>query len=713
MYLHATIFSFVLILAFSVTSHANTVRFARNETAHIVITDNERASKRVLDYLTKYLADTTHRDTSVITRLSDVPADAPAVILACDPSKSPLPINVPTQSGESYAIKTGKSDDRSMVVCVANTDKGIKRAVYNLVLESRQQKDALIIPDLDIEKSPWIPSREWTLCPWEPEFVRGYFYNPQADRRLDIYRYSRKRLGNYVDMFDWFGFSGCQLMETCYTYNILGSVEAAHEWQKLMAECVRSRDLDVTLWAWTACFEGFGWYDPDVTYTPAEGNTAFEDPKVRKAFLKYYSYYSELAPLVDRFIAHFYDPGMLEDQSDVFAYTHLLEDMLKKRNPSIKMGIDCWAATPQFLIDLAENGFEDYLLLPVTFPEAFPGDSREKLHEKAKELGLDLGIWGWYTAEYETDQIASMYVNAQVLKDVYTDMKDGALAIKPVEYWSEMEAHHINNIYSMYVSSQLLWDPTRNPHELLSEITESIWGPKNGPEVYKALRLIEDVRSGPTWETYWWTRPTHRVGTEDAADDLRRAEECMKTLTAMTIDQDFVVKVPLPQPPEVLIDLMLPHIEQIRVYSQFRLDVENIRKMADAGATKNELKNAVEEAWKPIPEFRTWIGTFGTKETREQLKTIVILEKELGIKVEAPELLREAQKLRILDMIRTSQRLRTTRLTVSRNEVNSQYFWPDKIYQARFDELIGEGLLEEVSPGRFSLSDWHYWSASH
>lgn len=91
------------------------------------------------------------------------------------------------------------------------------------------------------------------------------------------------------------------------------------------------------------------------------------------------------------------------------------------------MGIDCWAAAPDYLKLLADNGFKDYLVLPSAIPEAYPGDSREKFHEQAKSQGVKLGIWGWYITEYETDQFASMYVNAQLMRDFYQRMRDGAL----------------------------------------------------------------------------------------------------------------------------------------------------------------------------------------------------------------------------------------------------------------------------------------------
>jgi hypothetical protein len=45
-------------------------------------------------------------------------------------------------------------------------------------------------------------------------------------------------------------------------------------------------------------------------------------------------------------------------------------------------------------------------------------------------------------------------VNAEVLKTVFDHLRKGALTVKPVEYWSEKEAHHLNNMYTMYVASR-------------------------------------------------------------------------------------------------------------------------------------------------------------------------------------------------------------------------------------------------------------------
>ena len=99
-----------------------------------------------------------------------------------------------------------------------------------------------------------------------------------------------------------------------------GSAEAYHDRLRLFTRALRANAQDVTLWVWAAQFDGFGWVDPSVTYAPSAGRSAFDDPAVRATFEKYYDGYAELAPDVDLLITHFYDPGMLKDRADVFAY---------------------------------------------------------------------------------------------------------------------------------------------------------------------------------------------------------------------------------------------------------------------------------------------------------------------------------------------------------------------------------------------------------
>jgi hypothetical protein len=480
--------------------------------------------------------------------------------------------------------------------------------------------------------------------------------------------------------------------------------------------------------------------DPEVVYQPKKGVSAFDDPDVRRGFEKYYDHYASFAPYLDRFFMHFYDPGQLQDRADVFKYMRLLEGKLKAKNPKIEMGADSWAAGGDYLPALLQQGFKDYLLLEGAAFGNATTEQGKAFHAQAKKLGLRLGVWGWYITEYETDQLASMFVNSQLIKSIYQQMKNGPFKIYPDSYWSEMEAHHLNDIYSMYVAGQLLWDPDRDPHQILEELTSGIWGPVNGPKVLKALELIEDARTGPTWDTYWWTLSTHRVGTADPAADLRRADEAISSLAAMTShsvilsaaknprpgneilraaqndgstqndEAAYVSKFPLPYPPETFVELMLPHLTQIKLFAEFRLKVSDIRAAAANGAPKEKLEQMLRDAWQPVPELNTFIGTFGCKELREQKTIVEALRTKYTLDVKDPEWLRCMEADRVLQAIRERQRALKEPLTVTPLGASAEFFWPESCQRDRFQKLISDGLVEEVGKDKYRLADWANWA---
>jgi hypothetical protein len=491
-------------------------------------------------------------------------------------------------------------------------------------------------------------------------------------------------------------------METSYSYGVFGSIEGFQDWQERLARAVRDNGQEVSLWVWAAEFGGYGWRDPEVAALTVPKKGAFEDPATRRVFERYYDGYAKLAPLVDRLFGHFYDPGVLTDRNDVFKYMRLLEERFKARNPKVRMGIDNWAGGPEYLQQLLDNGFQDYLLLENGMPLVNPPGVREKLHKQAKEKGLKLGIWGWYLTEYETDQMASMYVNTHVLKDVYQQIKKDGVDIHPVEYWSEMEAHHLNNIYSMYIAGQLLWDPDRDPQASLKELALGIWGPTNGAEVLKALELIQDVRSGPTWDTYWWTSPKYRIGTDQPGEDLKRAEVALAGLAAMKPDAAFVPKFPLPFPPQTFVELMIPHVRQIKLYCEFRLKLAGIRKAAADAAGKETLQGMLDEAFKPIPEFNTWIGTFGTPELREQDKQARALCDELKLDLKYPAWLRYLEADRAYQTIRNRQQAMKGPFHFTPSGLNEFYWSPPKLND-RLQKLLDDGLIEKLDEKTFRL----------
>jgi len=681
------------------------VRFPHGSTAYVIAAPATPLEKRVTNDLTDYLGKVLKKPPRVVANLAGVPAKSPAIILSSKTISAPVPLSAPAGSEESFAISTTSSAGRPLVLAVGSTDRGLKRAVQRLIIRSLQQDDALVIPSIQVSEKPWIAEREWTVCPWVPQHVRGAFVNPYADNRMNIWLYSDEQLARYAAMYDWFGFSGAQLMETCYSYAVMGSPEAFQGRQKALARFVKENGQNVSLWIWAAEFNGYGWLDPDVTYTPENGKSAFDDPKVRRAFEKYYDIYARLAPDVDRLIGHFYDPGALRDRSDVFKYMRLLEGKFKAKNPNVRMSIDAWAAGLDYMDQLVQNGFSEYLLLEMSMPHLFKPGERERFHEHAKKLGLKVGVWGWYTTEYESDQLPSLYVNAQVYKQFCQQMKQGALQVQPASYWSEMEAHHINNIYSMYAASQLLWNPDRDPHEILQELAEGIWGPRNGPKVLAALELIQELRSGSRWETYWWTLPDYRLGSQNPNEDLRRANEVIAALEGMQPDSSFVTKFPLPFPPATFVELMLPHLRQIRLFADFRIKYNLIREAAKNGIPTAKLGEMISAAWQPIPEFNTWIGTFGQPESKMQDQMARKLCKDLGVEVAEPSWSKSQDANRLLQKIQNLQRRERSAWTFSPSGLN-EFFWPKEKFQTRFQKLIDDGCIRKVGEDKYQLVNW-------
>ncbi len=686
-----------------------TIEFSSNIVTFIVANPNTELEKRITNRLAEYVSNVLHKRVSIVEDIQLVPTGKPAIILLT--GKNTFGVSVSAGSPESFILETKVVKGHPLVIAAGNTELGLKRAVQRLILKSEQREPGLVVPDIHLSESPWMSKREWAVCPWSPEFVRRAFVNPDVDKKLNIWLYSDQQTADYVEMFDWFGFSGCQLMETSANYGNMGSPEAFLDKQKRLAQNIRKNGQHVTYWVWAAQFDDYGWNDKSVTYAPAPGKSAFEDTKVRTTFEKYYNHYAQMAPYVDLLIAHFYDPGMLENREDVFSYLGLLQNKFKEKNPKIQFGVDFWAAESpsDYMQQLIDHGFSNSLLLQMSLPNVYKPGEREALHEAAKQKKIKMGMWGWYMTEYESDQLPMMHVNTKALKGFYQSIRNGANKIHPINYWSEMEAYHLNNIFTMYSAGQLLWNPDRDPDEILHEIAEGIWGPRNGTLVFDALSLIQDVRTGPNWNTFWWTTPEYRLGTDNPEGDYQRAEKCITVFENMETDTSFVPKFPLPFPPATFVELTLPHLRQIKAYAEFRIKVNKIKEAAQKGFSKEELTRMANEAWKPVPEYNTWIGAFGQTEATMQEETMFKLAKDLDLTITTPGSLRFRDANRLLQLLQNNQRQLTTPLQFndeSHPNIRGEFHWSPEKFADRINMLIEKGCVEKTADGKYQLVNW-------
>ncbi len=550
---------------------------------------------------------------------------------------------------------------------------------------------------------PWICERETILCGWKPDYNRGFINNMNMNASVDHYTWSKRQIRDYVRMLKSFGFTGMQITDCCSNWRQIGGYESMHDRIKEFANCLHEEGMRVTLWVWASQFNGYSWYDDEVCYTPAPGLTAYEDPRVFACFDKYYDIYADLATYVDRLILHFFDPGSLGRYEDIFQYTRLIESKFKAKNPSIKMGIDTWGCPSDFPTRLVEAGFKDYMLMELPFlPTWGEQGKRERFRQGVKTLGCELGVWSWYTADSEIDQTAAMFVNARVIKDVYTKVRAQGDHVMIPTYWSEMDSYHILNLFSLYCAGQLLMNPDRDPDELLHEIAHMVYGDKWGDTVERALRMIQDARSGNDWDSYWWPYPD--MNYLHSEDIYERSAKCLEEMHEVAKDKNNYSSIPLPVTPYVAANLMLPHIEQIHIYAKFCIGLHELEEDLKAGVAKEALSEKLESIFVAVPDYNAIIGVWGQRECRFEVRLVRDFCKRAGIPVPVRHLHRWLMKKRYYEYLVSSFRQNN-----GSNLFIHEYYEVVRPFGDEGDEILleleKEGLIKLNEDGTVILLD--------
>nr|MCR5310000.1 hypothetical protein [Lachnospiraceae bacterium] len=459
---------------------------------------------------------------------------------------------------------------------------------------------------------PYIEKREPIIVLWNPSFARGAYFNQNTVKKSDILSFSDDRLYDYVKMMKAMGFTGIQATDICAAWAEYGNYEFVHQRLRFMADAAHSLGMDFTLWVWGSEFNGYGWIDTSVEYyNPTDGELFGYKPAV-DTYEKYYDIYSELADCSDRLIVHFYEPGHVGGMDQVAKLSLLIRDKFIRINPEINTGINIYSRyfdLSQLSDELGEENknFTFYTL-------AMPGADEEFVNLRTVTMlnDLDYGIWSWGVIEREIDQTAEMTVNAREIKSVY---KNTATLdhIKKPEYWSEMEAYHNGNIFSLYVASKLLQDPELDPDVLLYEAAEAVVGSGHAKDLYDVLSLIQDARVGEDHGTFYETDENY-IFLNGAKDPLKIIEECDAALTKLQnmIDADIHSNtLPLSVSVSDILKMMVPNVHQISEYAEFRLNYGKLTEMAETGKSKEELSLFIESFFKPVCEYNVVTGLWG------------------------------------------------------------------------------------------------------
>lgn len=564
---------------------------------------------------------------------------------------------------------------------------------------------SLSLPINTVFENPWIDQREAIITLWNINYARGTFLNSNTSLKCDVMSFSEDQLYEYVKMLKFCGFTGIQVTDMCSAWAGAGGYEYVHERIRILADAAHSLDMNFTLWVWGSEFTGYGWVDNSVTYEILEGTSfVYENPDAVACFEKYYSIYAELADCCDRLIIHYYDPGNLTHAEDIAYFAGMLRDKFFAVNPQIDFGISCW-------VDIFDkNAFVAALGNDITLYES--GHHTDLTQYNAfrsftLNTGCRLGTWAWNTCEMEIDQLAQLNFNLEHIRNVYQDARNYDSIMKP-SYWSEMDSYHVLNAFSLYCAGQLLINPDRDSDELVSEVAMYAVGEEYADAFAQILLLIQDARTGTVWDTYWWSTEDFILRSDDypAEDILNRCNTYIPILEEMIARNLDTNTMPFPISLTDVLKLMLPHLQQIRDFAEFRIAFDALKADYAAGVSTDILQNTLNEIATPINEYNCIIGLWGQIEARAQQELISLFCQESGL-TQPLFAYYDAERIhRIYSQLVVYQKGKNepviTYYPYFQYGIAYRYGETDRLIR----KMIEDGLLVETANGGVYLADW-------
>lgn len=555
-------------------------------------------------------------------------------------------------------------------------------------------------------EEPWMEEREAIVCLWKTNTSRGAYYNGNTSLKSDLMSYSDDQLYEYIKMLKYCGFTGIQVTDMCSNWAAFGGYEFAHERIRYMADAAHSLNMNFTLWVWGSEFTGYGWADESVVYAdPTWQKMPREYEETIQTFDKYYSIYAELADCSDRIIAHYVDPGKLAYDEDIAFFAGMLRDKVRAVNPDILFGVSCWTDRPSKPV-LAEYLGTD--LIVYEGGHMYDNEVRTRFRNECQALGLELGTWSWNAAEMEIDQLAEMNVNAKILQNIYQEAITTGDIVRKSSYWSEMDSYHMLNLFSLYCAGQLLQNPYADTDMLLQQIACNVVGEAHADDMYQILSLIQDARSGDSWETFYWNCEDYLLLSSQypAENILQRCESCIPTLEEM-IEEDLDKNtIPLPITTTDLLQLIMPHLQQIRHFATFRIALAQLEAEYAAGMDQQSLEQRLAAIYEPVPEYNCIIGMWGQPEARAQYELLTRFCKNTNTEIPRNPVFEYYRKQRIYQEMCSFQKGSPDIYYMQKDHYQMGLAFGSEETEKLVNALIAEGLLRETDDGMVYLSDW-------
>lgn len=618
-----------------------------------------------------------------------------------------------------YAGDKIRINDSNVELIATSTDEllSVVYAFSNMYLgfsfagEERERitakSNVIYVPSkVNSESNIWMEEREPIVCLWKTNVPRGQYYNTNASLESELLSYSDDELYEYVRMLKHCGFTGVQVTDICAAWAQYGGYDFVHERLRYIADAAHSLGMKFTLWVWGAEFTGYGWVDDSVVYLDGnEYRYSYECPEAVATFKKYYKIYAELADCSDRVIMHFKDPSNICESEEVGFYAAMFRDMVKEINPDIDFGVSDY--THDYQLDILLQ----YLGNDVTFysdPTIGDEENNRKFRTYCSLTGTRYGIWSWNLGEMEIDQLAKMNVNADIIKSVYQSSKAQDGILKP-SYWAEMDSYHVLNIFSLYCEGHMLINPELEPDELLMVISRELVGKKNAEKLFETAKLIQDARSGESWDSFKWGLEDYIIESENYKSDtlFEEATKCLGYIDEMLNDESLECTIPFPVDAKTFLKLVRPHVEQIRRFAEFRMALNRAEDFLSEGVEKETLEKYVASMYKAIPNYNTLVGVWGQSEAISQYKMLSEFCAKAEITMPRDDVFIHNIKEYVYQEMIAYQKNRNYRNEYNIDDSNIMVtIMGRELIDTVVLELEEEGLIEKVGDYLFVVSDW-------
>jgi len=602
----------------------------RSQKCVIFVSPTLSISKIAVDYLRNYIGCVTGETPALIVAGGGEKINCDCIVIGNE-KRNPLAHGKGVQHlvaplrPDGYVLKTVSVDGHKVVVVAGNEEVGDKYAIHHLIRELEVGNGQISFGDYNIVVNPFFKTRTVLLATANrldssphpnnnkivPSRLHKQGLSSSVLKRYHYEGWSAEKLDKYVKQLDFYGFNALHLSDEHYSY-AHGSacfVTRRQHREKIVRMLKLAEELGnqrvFSIWGGTIFHHKpdtviADWDDPLCDTRPwfscfAKNQLCWNDPKGRNFIQRHLQYLSGYAPFVDHIVSHFIDPGGCARQCCTIATAMEIMNyeygLFRKGNANMGASFNVWPLTS------SAYGYRknDYAGLYIKEPRSWSGTftwnnftkhiglldpdimvANRRYDPEIAELcrrwkrGYDL--WTWYNCDQET--FGSLHVQAEQMGREFGNLP--AEASEQVDRIMIGSCAHGLNSATLYIGAALLWNPKRDPFEILKEFCNLVFGPKIAEAMYMGYHAIARIRNHDVDGDSAFDYNYLGAGTAEPKEDYRLASEASEALTPVVEDTGWVSKIPMAVDRAELIEDLKEHLEMVRQYAEFRIAFERL-----------------------------------------------------------------------------------------------------------------------------------------